>query len=376
MDQERPSKWKTFASSRVAEIQRDTDPSHWRYCPGNDNPADLLTRGITVSGLVSSDLWWSGPKWLTEHENERPDLRSSNEAETDLLKEERKAVHVILQTTPPEPLLDLTKYSELHRALRVTTWCLRFLGNCRNGKPSNGPLSAEETTVAELYWINNVQNSTYSDEIKCLSKKENIHKQSSLAEMSPFLDKDIIIRVGGRLQMLPASDNVKHPIILPSEHYLTTLVVLNAHCKVLHGGARDTLAQLRERFWIIGGKILACLPDPTTETEHQSKRTDLLKRIKYRRCLTDNFWKRWQHKYLLQLRSAHHMQRASASTLSVDDVVFVHDSNAPRQLWPMGRVLKTHRGRDGNIRSCQLKLQNGSNTDRPVQRLYPPEVSA
>lgn len=135
-----PSKWKTFVSNRVAEIQRDTDPSHWRYCPGSDNPADLLTRGITGSRLVSSDLWWSGPKWLTEHENEWPDLRSSNEAETDLLKEERKAVHVTLQTTPPEPLLDLTKYSELHRALRVTAWCLRFLRNCRNGKPSNGPL--------------------------------------------------------------------------------------------------------------------------------------------------------------------------------------------------------------------------------------------
>lgn len=127
---------------------------------------------------------------------------------------------------------------------------------------------------------------------------------------------------------------------------------------------------------ILLGKRLACLPDPTTETEHQSKRTDLLKRIKYRRCLTDNFWKRWQHEYLLQLRSAHHMQPASASTLSVDDVVLVHDSNAPRQLWQMGRVLKTHRGRDGNIRSCQVKLQNGSITDRPVQRLYPLEVSA
>ncbi|XP_042148992.1 uncharacterized protein LOC121837441 [Ixodes scapularis] len=242
-----PSKWKTFVSNRVAEIQRDTDPSHWRYCPGNDNPADLLTRGITGSRLVSSDLWWSGPKWLTENENEWPDLRSSNEAETDLLKEERKAVHVILQTTPPEPLLDLTKYSELHRALRVTAWCLRFLRNCRNGKPSNGPLSAEETTAAELYWINNVQNSTYSDEIKCLSKKENVHKQSSLAEMSPFLDKDNIIRVGGRLQMLPASDNVKHPIILPSEHYFTTLVVQNAHCK------RQLLARTWLRMYALDG---------------------------------------------------------------------------------------------------------------------------
>ena len=34
-----PSNWKSFVANRVSEIQ-------WRHFSGNDNPADLLTRGI------------------------------------------------------------------------------------------------------------------------------------------------------------------------------------------------------------------------------------------------------------------------------------------------------------------------------------------
>lgn len=119
------SMWKTFVTNRVTKIQRETDLSRWRYCPGSDNPADLLTGGIAKSRLVSSDVQWSRPMWLTELENEWPDLRSKNE-KADLLKEQRKAVHVIQQRTPPEPLLDLTRYSELHRDLRVTAQCMIF----------------------------------------------------------------------------------------------------------------------------------------------------------------------------------------------------------------------------------------------------------
>jgi hypothetical protein len=37
-----PSRWKTFISNRVTEIQTYTMPTQWRHCPGEDNPADCL----------------------------------------------------------------------------------------------------------------------------------------------------------------------------------------------------------------------------------------------------------------------------------------------------------------------------------------------
>ena len=50
-------------SNRVAEIRSVS--TRWRYCPSADNPADLLTRGITFEQLSTSEKWHHGPAWLT-----------------------------------------------------------------------------------------------------------------------------------------------------------------------------------------------------------------------------------------------------------------------------------------------------------------------
>jgi len=38
--------------------------NHLGYCPTEENPADLLIRGITVTLLRSLTLWSNGPPWL------------------------------------------------------------------------------------------------------------------------------------------------------------------------------------------------------------------------------------------------------------------------------------------------------------------------
>ena len=43
---------------------------------------------------------------------------------------------------------------------------------------------------------------------------------------------------------------MKFPILLPKGHVFTKLVVFKAHCDVFHGGVRETLAEVRQRFWI------------------------------------------------------------------------------------------------------------------------------
>ena len=49
--------WKTFLANRVAEIQSTWDPQHWRQCPVEDNPADLLTCGLHAKVLAVNKLW-------------------------------------------------------------------------------------------------------------------------------------------------------------------------------------------------------------------------------------------------------------------------------------------------------------------------------
>ena len=44
--------WKTFVANRALEIQLTWDPECWHYCASKDNPADLLTHGLTCDNLI------------------------------------------------------------------------------------------------------------------------------------------------------------------------------------------------------------------------------------------------------------------------------------------------------------------------------------
>ena len=56
---------KQFISNRVTKMKKLFPVTSWHYCPTNDNPADLLTRGIPAPHFLSSSLWQRGPSWLT-----------------------------------------------------------------------------------------------------------------------------------------------------------------------------------------------------------------------------------------------------------------------------------------------------------------------
>jgi hypothetical protein len=46
-----PNRWKTFVANRVTEIHSYTTPSQWKHFPGEDNPADHLSRGVNAEQL-------------------------------------------------------------------------------------------------------------------------------------------------------------------------------------------------------------------------------------------------------------------------------------------------------------------------------------
>ena len=56
--------FKPFVANRIGEIHRTTNPDQWRHVPGDINPADLPTRGLSALELSQSKFWMEGPEML------------------------------------------------------------------------------------------------------------------------------------------------------------------------------------------------------------------------------------------------------------------------------------------------------------------------
>ena len=55
-----------YVKNRVAEILRVKDRYRFRtlHVCSKDNPADKLSRGVSLSSQMEDELWWHGPQWL------------------------------------------------------------------------------------------------------------------------------------------------------------------------------------------------------------------------------------------------------------------------------------------------------------------------
>lgn len=95
-----------------------------------------------------------------------------------------------------------------------------------------------------------------------------------------------------------------------------------------------------------------------------------------RQSLIKNYMKRWRTEYLCQLRSIHHNKPDLSKSVKVGDVVLLHEDNKPRLLWRLAVIQQTYQGRDGRIRACDVRLRNQQILKRPIQLLYPLEISA
>lgn len=78
-----------------------------------------------------------------------------------------------------------------------------------------------------------------------------------LASLTPFLDENDIIRVGGRLGNSKFENDKKHPILLPGNHMFTNRLFIDEHNRLLHAGPQLLLASICERFWPLRGRNLA-----------------------------------------------------------------------------------------------------------------------
>ncbi|XP_064482842.1 uncharacterized protein LOC135395675 [Ornithodoros turicata] len=250
-----PQRWKQFVQNRVQEIQRLTQIDGWKYCKGKENPADLLTRGMQAKKMTESELWWSGPSWMTRSDSEWPVWNMDDDLERNELEEKKTKVLQTL-TTETEDVIEMERYSSVRRLHRVVAWILRFRGNATKKSYTTGPLTAQELQRAEKCCIKLVQGKAFSEEIAAVLSNKPLPTWSTLQGSKLFMDISGVLRVAGRLHHSDLPYDQKHPVVLPKKNHYAELLIRQYHWDLLHAGVRDTLVQLREKFWIVHARQL------------------------------------------------------------------------------------------------------------------------
>ena len=407
---------RVFVQNRVTSILQMSRSDQWRHVRGGENPADLGTRGVSVTALVKSDMWWHGPQFLQDGPTgalplvlapTSDELEPSPEAERELKSkvphnaevtprhggEETEPLRVcresgverespICQAVTRQPavqadvLFDITSSSDLKTAVNKTAWILRFVHNVRSrgAERWTGPLSPEERRTALHFWIREAQLRAFSEELQAVRNQVLLPVSSPLARCNPCVDEN------GLLCAVPRT-NEPPLIVLPEWAHVTVLIVDEGHRRSFHQGTRVTLALLSAEYFVRRRTVRRVV-----ETCRRCRRyrglpyraadgaLPTFRAWRSRRRVCDRLIRRWTTEYLQTLRCWSESPRGRPVRLpAVGEIVLVQGEGR-RGTWPLARVETLIPGPDGRCRAAFIRVR-GRLTRRPISRLFRLEAS-
>ena len=188
-------------------------------------------------------------------------------------------------------------------------------------------LTALEISKAENLWIVETQ--------KSLLEEPAFHSWKQQFRL--FLDNGVW-RCKGRLDNADVPYVSRHPALLPKNHHVISLIVWDCHNKVMHNGVKETLCELRSRYWIV-------------------KERQLMRRMLHQD--TRSLWRRWKTEYLLELRESHRYGPKTdlrGSSLSEGDVVLMQNDSKLRGFWKLVKVHRLIKGHDSCVRGATVRV--------------------
>ena len=171
-------------------------------------------------------------------------------------EEKEDAVHKLLH-----------HYSDWTKLKRAVVWWMKlkkkFLMRIRGTEPEKDDLqpnlTSDDLDKAEMVIIRHIQDESFPQEMNACQRKHEektgidkpLKKSSKLGKLNPEY-RDGLLRVGGRLRNAPIAEDEKHPVILPKNHHVSKLIIQHIHRKIGHQGRNHILAELRQKYWVIG----------------------------------------------------------------------------------------------------------------------------
>ena len=287
----------TYVANRVQIIRSLSRPDQWRYVESSQSPADQATRGLRPTALANS-LWINGPDFLRANGSTAPPSDISADLGSSDPEVRKVQVAKVDTNTRPKGYLESSRftrfstYKSLRRAIAKLIMKVRdFKRRKYTGVEEKSGTATSQPTVeildqATTVIILGVQKSAFSDQLSKVDlkdllqnpedgitlretqvKKKRMLRESQLHRLDPFIDKQGVLRVGGRLRRTEFEYAEKHPAILPKDNHTSQLIVRHFHQAVHHQGRQLTHGAVRQGgYWILGGHRLvskelnSCVP--------------------------------------------------------------------------------------------------------------------
>ena len=278
------SHYSTFVAHRIQEIRGLTQVNKWKHVSSGQNPADIPSRGCSISKLKDSVMWKYGPEFIRkdmiDHESTLAgfDRVHSIEPPPGCRAEMKVRIHMVSAVnnslnprTLISKVMNITDFSSYGKLIRTTVIVLRFINLLHRGytrrvdRPAflkNILIDPEDTvrfwTESELFWIRAAQLGHFPG-IHLLLDNPDAQVPSTTRSMffqhGLFLDsKSQVLCCSSRLQNSGLAASTVYPILLPSHSTFTELYIRHAHTRVGHQGVAQTLAYIRKEFWVLKGR--------------------------------------------------------------------------------------------------------------------------
>ena len=128
----------TFVQNRVVEIRQNVPSEKWNFCSTKLNPTDLITRLAKNINLTKNSLWWRGPHFLFEENQNYSKIDDYDNKETfpetfiqdfeseikNVVITSNKIEHLI--PSKVDNIIKASNYSDINRLFRVTAFVVRF----------------------------------------------------------------------------------------------------------------------------------------------------------------------------------------------------------------------------------------------------------
>lgn len=265
-----PEKYKLWVANRIKEILNLTRSVDWHHCPGQINPADLPSRGLTADELKNSALWWDGPEFIKKNESEWPteaEIQINNDPEQKKNIENfeifEKMGFVAVESNKRithKPNFDfvltlVNRFEDWHKTVKFVSCILRMSSKRHREEFGKKEYSVEEKKATEKCLWRLSQLKHFESDFKSLVSGQKLPENSKLVTYNPFYDEeDGLLKAHTRLVLSNLPECTRTPVILPKDCPIVMKFVMHKHKQHNHAKAGYLHGLLKNEFLIQRGK--------------------------------------------------------------------------------------------------------------------------